>query len=289
MNNDKDLSDFFKSKPLYSKTKLFSKDEYLEKISLFEYFADTAYKFYCPIDKEEHTFKTLNNNGIQEFLSKEDVDYYMDKDGKFSFSFHIESVCSSCGFKMDFLINLFSETKIDEDGDEPDIFVRKIGQFPAVERMPEKEVYDYLNDEDKENYKKALSNLSVSYGIGAFAYLRRIIENEIKRIVKDISQLDFDGSENVILALEEYEQSHQMSNLIKNINPYIPQSLKEIGTNPIKLLYEQLSGGIHEFSEEECLTKATEIDIVLRYVIKKVNSEKYEIKSIKEAIKKLEK
>ena len=191
---------------------------------------------------------------------------------------------------MEFLLNIFSEKPVDFEYNTPPIlYLRKTGQLPAFERNPEKEVLDYLNDEDKENYKKALSNLSVSYGIGAFAYFRRIIENEIKKIVKDISQLDFEDSDKVKTAWNEYEKNHQMSNLIDNINPYIPKSLKEIDDNPIRLLYEQLSGGIHEYSEDVCLEKARQVDTILRYVIKKVNSEKFELIAVKKAMKGLKK
>lgn len=182
---------------------------------------------------------------------------------------------------------MFSLEEIQEGMEIPDIYIKKIGQLPAVERLPEKEVLEYLNEEDKENYKKALSNLSVSFGIGAFAYFRRIIENEIKRIVKDISELDFEGSDKVKSAWIEYEQNHQMSNLIDNINPYIPKSLKEIDDNPIRLLHCQLSGGIHVYSEETCLEKAKKIDTILRYVIKKVNSEKFELNEVRKAMRSL--
>jgi hypothetical protein len=78
-----------------------------------------------------------------------------------------------------------------------------------------------------------------------------------------------------------------MNNLIDAITPYVPATLLIGGQNPIKLLYQQLSGGIHQFSESECMDKAQSLDMVLRFVIKKVNSEKYEIKNIKEALKRL--
>lgn len=76
-----------------------------------------------------------------------------------------------------------------------------------------------------------------------------------------------------------------MTNLIDNIYEYLPKSLKEMGDNPIKLLHQQLSGGIHEYSETECLDKAKKVDTLLRYVIKKVNSEKYELMEVRKAMK----
>jgi hypothetical protein len=167
------------------------------------------------------------------------------------------------------------------------IYIQKIGQYPPYEFEPEASIQKYLTDEDASNYKKALTNLSVNYGIGAYAYFRRIIENEIKRIIKDISELDFEGAENVKQAYRTFEVDHQMSKLIHTLNNYLPNSLKQFGDNPIRLLYEQLSGGIHQFSEGECVEKARLIDVLLKYVIKKVNEEKYQFLDVKEAMLKL--
>jgi hypothetical protein len=185
-------------------------------------------------------------------------------------------------------INVFSEDQYFENA-FINLKLRKIGQLPGFERTPEKDVFNYLIEEDKENYKKALANLSMSYGIGAYAYLRRIIENEIKRLVKDISELEYENVNQVKKAWTEYETNHNMTSLIDSINPFLPKSLKEIGDNPIKILYQQTSGGLHEFSEKECLEKARDIDQLLRYVIKNVSSLKFEYKAVKEAMKNLTK
>jgi len=285
-----ELADFFQNYPLYSKIQFLELNEEDEDFSFFSFFEDKAYKFYCPFEKDYHTFKIQKKWGDQFSIRADYVhEFSLDNESKLNFSFHLISKCQSCDNKMDLLLNIFTLTPIIKGEKVPIIYLRKIGQLPAFERNPEKIVLDYLNEEDKENYKKALSNLSSSYGIGAFAYLRRVIENEIKNIVKDLSQLEFDGSEKVKQAWLEYEQNHQMANLIENINPYIPSSLKEIGDNPIKLLYQQLSGGIHEYSEDECLEKAKQIDVLMRYVIRKVNSEKYELNDVRKAMNTLKK
>lgn len=288
--SDKDLAVFLKESPLYSKTKFFEGQPKDFEFNLLDFFEEKAFKFYCPTESDFHTFKVKKTHALtyssDYILCEKALEFYKDDSDKINYSFHLRGECQSCNYTMDFLINIFSEQTF-KKGELvlPTTYLKKIGQYPPFERMPEKEVFDYLTEEDKENYKRALSNLAVSYGIGAFAYFRRIIENEIKRIVKDISLLEFDGVDKIRKAWTEYETNHQMSNLIDNIYDYLPKSLKDIGDNPIKLLHQQLSGGIHEYSEGDCLEKAKKIDTLLRYIIKKVNSEKYELIAVRNAMK----
>lgn len=285
---EKELADFFQNFPLYSKVKLFDNFGKSEVFPVLDFFNQKAFKFYCINEDDYHTFRIGNRNFQNyEFYAENLPQVYLDKWKKICFSFHLIGTCQSCDFQVDFLLNIFSEKAVSENDDFPSVFLRKIGQLPAFERSPEKIVLNYLLDEDRENYKKALSNLSVSFGIGAFAYFRRIIENEIKRFIADISELIVEHSDKIKTAWSDYEINHQMSALIDKINPYLPSSLKELGDNPLRLLYDQLSGGIHEFSEIECLEKAKNIDVLLRYVIKKVNSEKYELKEVRSAMKDL--
>lgn len=285
--SDKELAIFLAGYPLYSRIKFCEIKDYEEELDVYEYFENKAYKFYCPFDKDYHTFKFGKKYGQQYIIKKNYInEFYLDKEGKISFTFHLSSTCQICGLKMNLLLNLFSEDAYLDDT-FINLHLRKFGQFPAFERNPENEVLNYLTEEDKDNYRKALSNLSVSYGIGAYAYFRRIIENEIKRLVKDISELEYDNVDKVRIAWKEYETNRQMTNLIETINPFLPKSLKEIGDNPIKILYQQTSGGLHQFSESECLEKAKHVDKLLRYVIKKVATLKHDYIEAREAMKRL--
>lgn len=293
---DSDFANFLSKKPLYYKIKAVSNFEPNE----FTYsnpldFIGKAFKFKCPKENEIQTFRT--NLYCRGSLFARDVNmssyevnppiYFDKKTGVLNHTFHVVGHCQSCDEEIDFLINMCSNKSWSERNSGIDIMIQKVGQFPPFEISAEKEVEKYLTSEDSDNYKKALTNLSVSFGIGAFAYFRRIIENEIKRIIEDISTMDFEGVENIKIALHSFEKDHQMANLIDVIDKYLPKSLKELGDNPIKLLYGQLSVGIHNYNDQECLKKAEMIDIVLSYVIKKVNEEKFQISNVKQAMKKL--
>ncbi|WP_182981711.1 hypothetical protein [Sphingobacterium sp. UME9] len=110
------------------------------------------------------------------------------KTRKLDFKVHVQGVCQSCKTKIDFLIRSTSDKDWDKRQDGMTITIQKVGQFPSYEIGLNTTLKKYLNEEDQSNYKKAWVCLSTSYGIGAYAYLRRVIETEIKRIIQDIAR-----------------------------------------------------------------------------------------------------
>jgi len=294
---DTQLSDFFANYPLYSKLlavenlNTYQSKAFLDNLS----FSNRPFKYKCPVEGELQTFKTEIQPSklfvpMPSFLNDDPHKLPPTFDiitEKLDIVIHVQGICQSCSKKIDFLIKAFSDKKWSERVGGLNIFIQKIGQFPSFEIELNNDLKKYLSDEDKSNYKKALVCLSISYGIGSYSYLRRVIENEIKRIIKDISELEFEGAEYVKSAIETYNKDFQMSKLIDVVNTYLPLSLKELGDNPIRLLYEQLSGGIHDFTDEECVKKARDIDTLLNYVIKKVYEEKYQLNDVKKAMKNL--
>ena len=269
-----DIANLLESKPLYSSLRINDEGRY----DLYEY-RDISFSYQCPIDKgiktfllqvDEHRMGTLENF---KRITKDDIKG-LNKTLRF------KGTCMHCKrYQVDFTLNIY------EKNDE--VLIRKVGQYPPFSIIPDKEVSDFLTEEDNYFYRKALMNLSASYGIGAFAYFRRIVENEIKRIVEYLSELNIENSPLILEAYDKFKNDHQMSSLIESVYPHLPSSLKELGENPLKLLYGQLSIGIHTLSEEECMKRAIGIDEIFKFVIKQLNLEKYEKKSVIEAIKKL--
>jgi hypothetical protein len=64
----------------------------------------------------------------------------------------------------------------------------KIGQFPPYELEISEDVEEHLGDLAA-FYKKGLICESQSYGIGAFAYYRRVVESIIKKLFDEAAQL----------------------------------------------------------------------------------------------------
>jgi hypothetical protein len=272
----KQIEELLSKYPLYKKISIEAKYQFPNAL------CQETFTFHCENCKDTRTFELRAFPRDSPFNSQlPDWGTGINKDykGNIYWVQHYKGICQFCKrFHCDIIINAI-QTK---DG----FFLRKIGQFPPYAIKPEKVVLDYLDEEDKGNYEKALMCYSHSYGIGSFAYFRRIVENEIKKIITDIAVLETPELQKIKQALTKYEQNHQMAILIEKIYPYLPSSLKELGDNPIKILYEQLSVGIHSLSEDECIEKATLLDSLLTFIIKKICEEKTDVTGIKAALKK---
>ncbi len=79
-------------------------------------------------------------------------------------------------------------------------WVRKVGQLPMWLPEISKELEEELG-EDSELYKKALRNMNEGYGIGACAYLRRLLEkyiNPLLQLLHDTKQDQGAGEEELL-------------------------------------------------------------------------------------------
>lgn len=298
MNWKEKLADLLTEQPLYKTVKIGA--EFLQHPLRLSGF---TISFYCPNEKSNQTFalalepknplKRLGDNTTGHIYERY-FDVFDSENNIYDYTQHYSGTCQHCkNYRIEFLLKVATNKALplaisqDANYEGPVQIVQKIGQFPGFEIEVDKELTTFLNKEDIGNYKKSLICISQNYGIGAYAYLRRIVENEIVKIVEDLSKIDRPESAKIKELLKEFEVSHTMSNLIEGINDYLPNSLKNLGDNPFKVLYGQLSGGIHEFSEEECFDKAKQIDQLLKFVIKKINEENSEVKNVREAMKKL--
>jgi hypothetical protein len=147
-------------------------------------------------------------------------------------------------------------------------FIEKIGQYPPYGIRVDKELADALGD-DKENYRMGLICISQSYGLGACAYLRRVVENRMDSILRKMKELllETPGAGEQLAEIEKALGSIQAVQKAQLAAAICPESLRPGGVNPFKILHEELSHGIHGLSEDECLEQAMLLRTVLQEVI----------------------
>ncbi len=172
--------------------------------------------------------------------------------------------------------------------------ISKVGQSPPWSIQVESSVKKALGPHI-EDYKKGLVCESQGYGIGAFAYYRRIVELIIKELLKDIEELIPNSTEKTKYheALSNISDSQSAATRIHVVKDLLPLTLRPSNANPLDLLYSALSGGLHSETDQECLGSAEAIRTTLIYLISEVterkrNAEEYseKIGSLLEKVKK---
>ena len=217
------------------------------------------------------------------------------KENKIDFTLKVIGECQSCkNYQIYFLLHVYSTDEIiikkefyEPSKTSPKIYIKKVGANPQIKIIPDKIVSKYFERETNNWYFKAINSLNDNYGIGSFAYFRRIIEKELINIIKDIQELPDSNSTEIKKLLDKHNENPHISTIYENIFKYLPSSLKSLDDNPFKLLYKQTSEGLHSLTEEQCLKKAKNILLLLTFVIRKINEEKSHIQDLREVIKEL--
>ena len=305
------MKEFLETYPLY-KEYLLLEDYKLnnEGYVLKSEFDGINFDYYCENEKGVKPFQIVLNEVVKPFKhSPESLDVIIPEDQfideRLNYLLLAPAICKSCEeHKVHFLLNVYSNNPISPifqnyrnvqldqrhkySFPNTNIYIKKVGCSPQNKIVIKKKIEKHLDRESNIWLYKAKKSLDSNFGIGAFAYLRRIIEKELITIIKEIGSLPDADSLAIGKLLKDHNDHPKTSKIYKNILPYLPSSLKTLQCNPISLLYDLTSDGLHEkLTEDECLERAETIIQILEFTITKIHEEKSEIKDIKDAIKKL--
>jgi len=189
-----------------------------------------------------------------------------------------EYLCAGCSiFKRHFLI------KVSENLD----FIKKIGQYPPWDISTDRNLSKMLH-EHNDLFKKGLVCESQSYGIGAYAYYRRIVEIVIDELLDSIYELvEDENKKEYKKALDKTKKSRIAEEKIEMVKDLIPQTLRPGGANPLLFLYDILSQGIHESNEEECMEFAENVRSILVSLINQIMVTSQSSREYSDSIKKI--
>jgi hypothetical protein len=140
----------------------------------------------------------------------------------------------------------------------------KFGEYPDYcPSLPAKVLR--LVQSDAELFKKGWKAEKLSFGIAAFSYYRRIVENHKNELFDKIIEIATEEhlAPDKIEALGYARNHTQFSHSMDAIKDAIPESLKMMGHNPLLLLHDAFSKGVHELSDEQCLERAQSVRTIL--------------------------
>lgn len=135
---------------------------------------------------------------------------------------------------------------------------QKIGQFPPLEERISKTLEKQLSKGDGQDldlYRKALRSRNHNYGIGALAYLRRVVENRMNSLLDLIQEAAHESelTPEQLQPIDKIKKSHVFDEKVKFAAGILPSHLRPDGHNPIDDLHDLTSEGLHRKSDDECL------------------------------------
>ena len=152
--------------------------------------------------------------------------------------------------------------------------ITKVGQYPPWDISGNDEI-ERLLGEHRDYFRRGLICESQGYGIAAFAYYRRIVEETIDVLLQQISDLMSDDEKaKYEEALTKTKSTRQAAEKIDLVKDLLPPILRPNQMNPLKLLHESLSEGLHADTDEDCLQRAEQVRSVLAFLTTQIASTK---------------
>ena len=169
-------------------------------------------------------------------------------------------VCSNCRRSVRTFalgINTIAEGK-------PEGEVFKFGELPVFGPPTPSRLVKLIGP-DREDFLKGRRCENQGIGVGAFAYYRRVVENQRSRILSEVIRVaeKVGAPQEKMKLLDDALNETQFSKSLALARDAIPESLLINGHSPFALLHSALSEGLHKQSDEECLSIASSVRVVL--------------------------
>jgi len=166
--------------------------------------------------------------------------------------------------------------------------VYKYGEVPVFGPPVPSRVITLIGP-DREFFLLGRRSENHGLGIGAFAYYRRVVENQKGRIIAEIAKVarKLGASAEVLKDFEAAEAETQFAKAIEDIKGGLPNVLLIDGHNPLTLLHKALSEGLHAKDDATCLELAESIRIVLTELAERISGVLRDQQELKTAVSKL--
>lgn len=127
---------------------------------------------------------------------------------------------------------------------------------------------------------------NLGYGVAAFAYYRRVVENHKSDILNEIIKVcqTLNASKAVIDELQAAQKEISFTKAVETIKAGLPHGLLINGHNPLLALHGALSVGLHDETDETCLQAAHAVRLVLIDLVEKISLLKQDNKQLSDAV-----
>jgi hypothetical protein len=164
----------------------------------------------------------------------------------------------------------------------------KFGEWPPLGPILPKRLLKLVGS-DVESFKQGRRAEGQGMGIGAFAYYRRVVENQrtelFDKLIQAAQRLKVDVQ--TVEALKLDRDNWQFGQSVAGLKAVLPESLKIEGHNPIALLHNALSHNLHNESDAVCLEAAQDIRHVLTHFAERLHNALKDQTEIEKAVGRL--
>ncbi len=156
---------------------------------------------------------------------------------------------------------------------ETNVSIEKYGENPSFGPPLPSKLIELIRP-DWEYFKKGRRAENQGLGIGAFGYYRRVIENQKNRILDEVIQAatKLNATPETLKELTIARSERQFTKALESVKGGLPDTLLIKGQNPIELLHDALSEGLHAQSDEECLQAATDVRVVMAELAERLST-----------------
>jgi hypothetical protein len=189
-----------------------------------------------------------------------------------TYGFIVTYICGLCGKER--LIVIIRTVELMKHALAP-AKIQKIGQFPPQTIDIARDLEERLGDSAR-FYKNALTCRNVNFGIGALAYIRRVVEDKTNELIDVVAeQAESYGTDKEVVDAIRAAKDDRMpfDQRLHLASEAIPSTLRIDGANPLAALYSLMSAGLHAQSDEDCIGIFGEIQDVFEYVFARLRAE----------------
>lgn len=220
-------------------------------------------------------------NGVRRHWKHENSKYRLGKNHSYHF---VVFVCSNCTTSA----KIFGLKAVGEGDDKRSGVCTKIYQEPTFGAPIPKRLFQIIGESNRDYFLQARRASARGLGIGAYGYYRRIVENTKFDLVSSVLEVAeaTNASPAQIELLKKAQEETQFSKAIEILRDVaaIPAVLLINGHNPLALLHDLLSEGIHQLSDRECLERSQEAEVVLCEIADRMQIAMTERKTVKAAL-----